>query len=272
MKNVSTSETRFPIGAGVHYPVSGSELIEKVDDLKGSIDVKVIGRIRAMFVPSISYEYSLKLLLCAYLPAAKHIVDEAIIFADPIMHRSHNVALHPARFWESPLGKIEVSHRVAQLTSSDDHSVDLIRSDIQPHEGEVSIELQIPLLQYLWDQSIRILPFMVGDCSPRLLFEQIGYKIQQDDLIIVASTLSRGLPADYASDIDKSTLQRILDLDVKYFETNPNVVSSPNSLSFLLEYAIRTDLKAVVVGTDCVKTSFDRDRTTGLASILFVEK
>jgi len=80
-----------------------------------------------------------------------------IVFGGVHRYRGRQAALFAEGRWETPLGSVEIDARLAERVMA---NTSLVVNDPYAHEGEHSIEVQMPFLQYLFPES-RVLPIMV---------------------------------------------------------------------------------------------------------------
>jgi len=99
-------------------------------------------------------------------------------------------ALFPEGAWRSPLGEVPVDARLADAILSRAAAGDLLTSNPQAHEAEHSLEVQLPLLQYLFPD-IQIVPILVaGDETAVPLGRVVGETIRerQADAVCIGSS------------------------------------------------------------------------------------
>ncbi len=261
---------RFAVGAGNAYTLDTQELSTQLDELYLRAEqLRENRRIKALIVPGIGYQHVLEILLNAY----KHLVgqkyDEIFLLSDPILHKSERVSFDDSDMWETPLGMLETSHRIVQIASSDDHAKDLIRIDNSIHQGEISIETQLPILQKLYTNDVRILPMMVGDVSHRIVGGVLEKFLDDDDLIICVSQLSRGYPENYAVEIDDHLRKVINNMDLNSAENAKFEVTAPNSLRLLMYIAKLKKWK--ISELEYQRISISESRIEGFSTYLLYE-
>jgi hypothetical protein len=81
--------------------------------------------------------------------------------------------MYDAGQWGTPLGRIDVDEELAEAILH--HGDELIRADCESHSREHSIEVQIPFIQYLFEEA-KILPIMV---PPIARADEIGRVVGQ---------------------------------------------------------------------------------------------
>lgn len=84
---------------------------------------------------------------------------ESVILVGPNHSaRGKDVAVTEADVWETPLGRIEIDDELRQAVLE---TSQLVAADERTHAGEHSLEVQLPYLQYLYDQPPSILPIVM---------------------------------------------------------------------------------------------------------------
>jgi hypothetical protein len=99
-------------------------------------------------------------------------------------------ALFSEGAWRSPLGEVPIDDRVAGEILSRAAAADLLSADPRAHEAEHSLEVQLPLLQYLFPD-IQIVPILVcGDGDPVALGRIVGEVIRdrRADAVCIGSS------------------------------------------------------------------------------------
>ncbi len=112
-----------------------------------------------------------------------------VIFGTP--HRPvPGHVLFPEGAWHTPLGPVEVDGRLAEEVLGRAGAEGLLEADPVAHEGEHSIEVQLPLLQYLF-ADFRIVPILaVADATAPLLGRIVGQAIRdrRADAVVIGSS------------------------------------------------------------------------------------
>lgn len=267
------NKTRFAAVAGQFYPLDPTELEGAISDFIDPTGHDVISNVkyRAFIFPHSSYKQCGSVMGEGYAKLLDHEIDEVFMLTGSHFHQVEGVVLSDFTRWETPLGYVEESHRRDKIVSSDDiSSHDLFQQDSEIFDGEHSIEVHLPFLQYLWGDEFRILPMVVGKSSPRLVASTLVKHLDPDDLIICSSELSHGYPADYAKEIDKKSIEAILRLDVDAVLDNTFKSFSQNSIATLLEIARLKSWKAdLLLYQNSSEIAKREVKTVGYAAIGF---
>lgn len=263
---------RPSVGDGIIYPKDNGELESLIQAQIEVADISIYlknKRIKGLILPSISYDYSSDLLAQVYVNLLGRSFDEIFIFADPVMHELDYLAFNSNRYWETPLSKVETSHRLNQIVRSDDDLRDLMKIDDSKHSGEVSIETQLPFLDVVLEHQFKLIPFMHGKVSPRLAVSMIEPFVDQDDLVIAVTSLSSGLPENYTEEVDTPTIDAILNLDIDYLESTSLEASSPYSLATICTLAKHRGWKVEKIAYQVAHLT-NANRTTHIGMAGFV--
>lgn len=175
---------RKPFRAGSFYPASRSECIELLEmcvskDSPQTSSIEGLQCIHAGIIPHAGWIYSGptagKVFSCIkekigsiqQEPTATFLIYGAVH-----VWGAEVPSLYPEGYWETPLGKIEIDHELAEQILAIKGVV--IVADPEVHRREHSIEVEVPFIQYLFPNA-KILPIMVPpDQQAVSLGEQIG--------------------------------------------------------------------------------------------------
>lgn len=158
-------------------------------------------------------------------PCAAHLysrVDEstslAIVVGVNHRARGARVALSPADFWETPLGRIPIDRDAGERLLGE---VDFLTADERAHRDEHSIEVQLPFLQTVLDE-FTFLPISLAHVSEtecRRLGESLARLYEARSaagaklLLVASSDLNHYLPPAETEILDGLALEKILALD-----------------------------------------------------------
>jgi len=148
---------RGSVVRGLFYPYGHEECAEKIDYCAVSdIDVKDVV-FRAGIVPHAGWDYSGPTAGKVFASIKKHVNPKTFI----LFGASHGYfgppALMAEGFWETPFGDIEID---SALSSRLLEQVDGLKENASAHDGEHSIEVQVPFIKRLFPEA-RIAPILV---------------------------------------------------------------------------------------------------------------
>jgi len=115
-------------------------------------------------------------------------VDTFVIFGAIHTVRTNCGLLYDRGQWGTPLGTIDIDEELADAVS--DQAGDLIQPDCSSHSREHSIEVQVPFIQYLFENA-KILPIMVPPViNAHKMGQAVASVVAQSDknIVCIAST------------------------------------------------------------------------------------
>ena len=218
-------QVRTPAVAGMFYPSETQELKNLVHScflhpfgpgkMPPNDDKK---KIYGVICPHAGYVYSGP-IACHSLYAISSTPIELFIILGP----NHwgigcNVASMKDCSWETPIGKVEVdSESVKELSGISE----ILELDFFSHTKEHSLEVQIPIIQEVFQTGCKILPIALIDQSKNTAIE-LGRCIakiskNKNSMIIGSSDFTHYEPNDFAHKQDKALIEPILKLDLDSF-------------------------------------------------------
>jgi len=191
------------LGPGQIPKVSGSRIRESI----------------GYVVPHAGYVYSGPVAAHAYLNIASEGMPETVIILAP-NHTGYGsaVAVYPEGVWITPLGEIKVDEELAEEVVN--NSV-FAKLDAGAHEYEHSIEVQLPFLQYLFGDGIRIVPISMMYQTPEAAKDMADAisaaleSVKRDVIVIASSDMTHYEPHELAVKKDKLALEAILELNAE---------------------------------------------------------
>jgi MEMO1 family protein len=147
---------RLPAVSGTFYPDNPKELARQIHDLLKPEEVQEKASCRACLVPHAGYVYSGHVAAAVY----KRIQLPQRIVILGVRHFPYGAeaAILSEGAWRTPLGDAPIHAELAAKISS---ACPLLREDSVAHEGEHSLEVQIPFLQVL-DPGFSFVPIALG--------------------------------------------------------------------------------------------------------------
>jgi hypothetical protein len=142
---------RDPAVAGQFYPRNGAELKHQLDEMlaNGAQELPVLGAV----VPHAGYMYSAAVAAEVYACMPKR---DTYVIIGPNHHGLGAPVALSRESWKTPLGIVN-----GDLELADALAGSIIDSDELAHRQEHSIEVQIPFLQFKF-QEFMILPISMG--------------------------------------------------------------------------------------------------------------
>ncbi len=218
-------DIRYPAVAGRFYGGSKSNLTAQIEDCfkhehgPGPIPEVQKGprEIIGLVSPHAGYPYSGPVAAHGFSKLAEDGKPDSVIIIGP----NHSgmgpeVSVDSSDLWETPLGQIEIDDSLRDKILEESETAEL---DSSAHLNEHSLEVQLPFLQYLFDEDFTIVPICMKKQSTetsRDLGEAIGEIIEGEEILIIASTdLTHYEPQRMAESKDREAIEKIKNLDWK---------------------------------------------------------
>lgn len=200
--------------AGTWYPGNAKILAASIDELLEKTSLpRLHGQIIAVVAPHAGHRYSGGVAAHAFA-ALRGLRPDLVAVVSPF----HNFAPHPLlttkhQAYSTPLGPIEVDQ--AALTELTKHlEIPLTRI---AHDGEHSLEIELPFLQRVLKNDFKLLPVMVRaqeEEVSKALGMALAKVLQNKNALLVASTdLSHFYDQSTANRYDQEMLNRFASFD-----------------------------------------------------------
>lgn len=221
--------TRKPAFAGRFYPAGEKKIKRKIKSLfrhdlgPGEIPSKPSRKRRAILgvmVPHAGWTYSGAVSAHAYETLLKDGKPETFILLGP-NHTGMGfpVSVYPEGKWATPLGDIEIDDQLASLLTNEDTA---IKEGKFAHEGEHSLEVQLPFLQFIYPEgNFKIVPIACKNQKKEIMKKLAGKVIDavektgRDTVILASTDLSHYVPHKKAKSLDNEALRAIEELEVE---------------------------------------------------------
>ena len=260
---------RPPAVAGMFYPANPDVLRDMIEqDLAQATAPSVASAPKVLIVPHAGYIYSGPIAASAFvlLKPYRHLIKRVVIIGPSHRVGFNGVAISSADDFDTPLGLIPID-KEAQAKLSEIAGVHIMD---EAHAAEHSLEVQLPFLQFILDK-FTIVPIVAGDADTQLIAKIIETLWGgPETLILISSDLSHFHQYQTARQLDQTTTQAILDLDV-------NAIDSQHAcgcvgIRGLLTFAQRHSLEASVLDVrNSGDTAGSKDSVVGYGAYLFTE-
>jgi MEMO1 family protein len=222
---------------------------------------------KLLIVPHAGYVYSGVVAGHAYslLERWRERIERVVLLGPAHRVALRGLAAPKVDAFETPLGRVPLDARALALV---DELPQVVRDD-RPHEGEHSLEVQLPFLQTVLG-SFTLVPLVVGDASAAEV-EQVLERLWGADetLIVISSDLSHYLSYAQAQAIDAVTARRIVALDPSL---DPDEACGAIPINGALQAARRHGLLPRLLDLrNSGDTAGDRRRVVGYGAIAFDE-
>lgn len=256
--------TRKPAAAGTFYSDNKTELINQIkysfqSNLgpgkipKGTHEKPLpIGAV----VPHAGYSYSGPCAAHIYHLLANSETPDTIIILGPSHNDLGKVSVWMGSDWETTFGPVKVNKELAKTILN---SSDIFDSEPMPHMQEHSIEVQLPFLQAIYGNKLKIIPIIITPKPSMNLCEQVGsalaqvIKLSKKKVLVLASSDFTHYGHSYGylpfsgsnvraeiEEADKKVIDEITDLNLeKYVEkvTKNQTICGQTAIGCLISYA-----------------------------------
>ncbi|MBI4972437.1 MAG: AmmeMemoRadiSam system protein B [Candidatus Omnitrophica bacterium] len=206
-------EVRRPAAAGQFYPASTLDLKRQIAGWLKENPAKI--NALACMLPHAGYMYSGQ--VAAETVSEINLKDKIILIGPNHTGYGKEFSIMTTGRWQTPLGEIEIDSPLAKeiLKSSP-----YLQEDSLAHLHEHSLEVELPILQYL-KKDFKIVPIILFSSGLELL-KEIGkgiarvikeLNIKDSTLIIASSDMTHYEPQKRAQEKDKQAIEAILELN-----------------------------------------------------------
>lgn len=205
------TETKNSVFHGSFYPGTEREIRVLLDSLRDrALEPRTGSHPPIVLVPHAGWMYS-GLAAMRGLSTLLGDIPERIVMIGP-SHRHLFFGFSPAGFnsYKTPLGEIEIDSELRQKI------IDATGFQYDPgaHQHEHSLEVNIPLIQYFFDDRIKILPILAGSVQEKdiaALAETLTRILDpKKDAILISTDLSHFFTYEEARKLDSETLDFII--------------------------------------------------------------
>lgn len=210
---------RQPAVAGSFYPAEKEALIATLRQLfEDAPEADLEGRIRQLIVPHAGYPYSGTVAAAGFKSIPRDASYKNIfIIASSHREQFQGASVYAAGNYLTPLGEARVNREIAgALIEKNDHIFYYERA----HDREHSIEVQIPFIQFHFQEPPPLVPIVIGSSSlsiARDLALALLPYYNEDNLFVVSSDFSHYPAYEDAVYIDNLTAKSIFRNDPEHF-------------------------------------------------------
>ena len=203
---------RHPIASGKFYPGTAEQLRAFIESFVEKIDEKTdaVGIIS----PHAGYIYSGS--VAASVIARIKTADTYVIIGPNHTGMGKPFSIMTVGAWQTPLGEVPIDSALAQNILSNSK---YLQEDRTAHQGEHSIEVQLPLLQY-FKPDLKIVPIVLAVATLEIYREiaaSIAQAIQESPdkkvVIVASSDMTHYESQEAAAAKDHRALEAILQMD-----------------------------------------------------------
>ncbi len=264
---------REPVYAGSFYPRNPDDLTGLLDKYTGMaaktpLSLPKDAALKALILPHAGYVYSG--FTAAHASRVLNDTDfEKIIIMGPD-HRAgfSNCAVSNVAAYQTPLGNVPVHPDAGALKNQ---YREFFKHFPQANDREHAIEVQIPFLQHYLN-NFQIVPIVMGPGDPIKFTDAIESVLDSETLIVASSDLSHYLPYQQAVETDRTTIGRILDMDVEKLSDNSNRACGILPIVVLTHLATRHNWEPMLLHySNSGDTAGPKDKVVGYAAIAYFQ-
>ena len=269
---------REPAVSGTFYPGNPRALASEIEEHIGRASVEPIeGDILGLISPHAGYIYSGPVAAHGYKTLLGRTYDTVIILAPSHRQYFEGAAVQKHGGYKTPLGVVPVDEAFASKLLA---RLPEVQDNARAHEGEHSLEVQIPFLQFVLKE-FRLLPLIMGAYDTNTceelasaLFDVIKSKTEQ--YVVVGSTdLSHYYPYRHAVELDGRIVERLNAFDVKGLREDLEddrceaCGAGPVITTMLLSRKMGANASRVVKYANSGDTAGDKGAVVGYVSCVF---
>ena len=210
---------REPVAAGRYYSADPATLKNDLKQLFSAGEkADEMMDIRAIISPHAGYVFSGEVAASAFsaIPENRKYKNIFLIGSSHVM-AFDGASVYNTGDYITPLGKIKVNREIANAIRN---SSPLFSYRTDAHIQEHSLEVQIPFIQYYFEDPPQIVPIIIGTNNIdniRAISEALRPYFTEDNLFVISSDFSHYPPYNRAKQVDKVTADAIITKDPDAF-------------------------------------------------------
>lgn len=213
---VQERTVRQPAVAGTFYPAEPTRLRAMVREFLDEASVPSLGHVRAVIAPHAGYIYSGPVAGYAFKVWENLPPRPRTIYLLGPAHYVFVTGIAVGKFsaFATPLGTVPVAEEIVDALLDQDG---VFTQGNEAHTPEHSLEVELPFLQVVFTNQMRIVPLLFGHTDPLRAVPTLVDLLQSDPnaLIVVSSDLSHYHDYWTARRLDKALLNAILGGDME---------------------------------------------------------
>jgi len=202
---------REPIAAGQFYPGSSGGLRKMLESMVDDRAEKV--KAFGLISPHAGYIYS-GMVAGAVISKVKF-TDTFVMLGPNHTGQGRDFSIMTEGSWITPLGEVDIDGALAkQILASSSY----LQEDLEAHQYEHSLEVQVPFLQY-FKADVRIVPIILAQARGNV-YKKIGKELagsikesKRQVTILASSDMTHYEPQESARKKDNKAIEAILNLD-----------------------------------------------------------
>ena len=278
-----------PAVAGLFYPRHEQDLVKKVDELLAEVKQEPLKNLRALVCPHAGYEFSGPVAAVGYKQLMKRDFHTVIVLAPSHYAYFEGAAVADADVYETPLGRIPISPKAAELGKRKPFAINP-RCQVQrpdwwqqspqelppfgkdtPFTWEHSLEVQLPFLQRTL-KNFDLVPVIFGEVEPAAVADELIKSLDDKTLLVASSDLSHKLPYDAARSLDNRCITAICDMNVDMVELQEQWACGRMPISTVMHIARKKGWQPKLLDyRNSGDTAGNKLEVVGYAAIAFYE-
>jgi AmmeMemoRadiSam system protein B/AmmeMemoRadiSam system protein A len=229
-QDAETLVNRAPAVAGSFYPASRATLQANLQELfSRAAPMQFSGQVQSLIVPHAGYPYSGVVAASAYKSIPKDAKYRNIfIIASSHREQFNGSSVYNAGNYITPLGEVTVNRELGSTLIDRNKDISFFS---RAHDREHSIEVQLPFLQYYFEDLPPIVPIVMGRSSvatARDLAAALHPYFNPENLFIISSDFSHYPSYEDATRVDRLTAEAIGTKDPqKFYNTLRKINNEP---------------------------------------------
>ena len=262
-----------PAVAGTFYPADKDSLKKSVEGFLSKAEKSPDhGKLIAIISPHAGYIYSGQIAAYGYKQIQVSDIKNVILIGPSHRLAFKGASVYTKGSFRTPLGDVKINERLAEglLNESAD-----VRSSPEAHEGEHSLEVQLPFLQTVL-KDFTIVPVLIGSPSGRTfehLIQKLTEMLDEKTLLIASTDLSHYHDYPTAKEMDSkiiSAVERLSPKDtVELLRSGKSEMCGGVPVIITMEVARRSgaNLGIVFKQANSGDVTGEKDKVVGYASI-----
>ena len=266
---VQENTVRQPAVAGTFYPADPARLEAMVREFLADASVPALRHVRAVIAPHAGYIYSGPTAGYAFKVWEDAALRPHTIYLLGPAHYVYVDGVAVGRFeaFATPLGRVPVAEEMVEALLS--RGAPFIEAN-KAHLPEHCLEVELPFLQVVFGNHVRIVPMLFGNVQPGDVVPALIEVLQADPnaLVVVSSDLSHYHDYWTARQLDMALLEAIVQGDIPRAQEGEACGLLP--ILALMRVALRLGWTAHLLDyRNSGDTAGDKSRVVGYAAVAY---
>ena len=189
-QSLLSDKIRYPVAAGTFYPRDAKELSRKTNEMiesaQGRLRLPASEIPKVIIVPHNAFYFSGNVAAAGYsaLKRLKPFVKRVVLIGSSHQGKYFGISLSQAQYWEMPDQRFEVDRELTDKLLK----IQGIGFDNDAHEVESSLEMQLPFVNAVFNNDVKIMPILVEDASIEQISDLFAAVWGGPETVIIIST------------------------------------------------------------------------------------